>query len=72
MSQRAATDETILRFVQKKQPLGGGRIGAADDLDGAVVYFLSDESRYATGQVLSIDRGWSVSDAASDASEDAS
>jgi len=40
----------------------GGRIGHPDDLDGAAVYFLSDASRFVTGQVLTIDGGWSVTD----------
>jgi NAD(P)-dependent dehydrogenase (short-subunit alcohol dehydrogenase family) len=62
MSQRAAGDEGILRFIKTKQPLDGGRIGRASDLDAAVVYFMSDGSRFATGQVLSVDGGWSVSE----------
>jgi NAD(P)-dependent dehydrogenase (short-subunit alcohol dehydrogenase family) len=62
MSQRAAGDEAIRRFIRHKQPLDGGRIGAPSDLDEAVVYFLSDASRYVTGQVLAVDGGWSVSE----------
>lgn len=62
MAQRAVANEAIQRFVQAKQPLDGGRIGCPDDLDAAVVYFLSDESRFVTGQVLAIDGGWSVSE----------
>ncbi|RCR66480.1 SDR family NAD(P)-dependent oxidoreductase [Larkinella punicea] len=62
MAQRAATDETILKFVATKQPLDGGRIGQPTDLDGAAIYFMSDYSRYTTGQVLSVDGGWSVSE----------
>jgi len=64
MSQRAAADERIMRFIHTKQPLDGGRIGHPDDLDGAAVYFLSDASRFVTGQVLTIDGGWSVTDGA--------
>jgi NAD(P)-dependent dehydrogenase (short-subunit alcohol dehydrogenase family) len=64
MSQRAAGDDEIMRFIAAKQPLDGGRIGQAGDLDAAVVYFLSDQSRFVTGQVLAIDGGWSVTDAA--------
>ncbi|MEC9106126.1 MAG: SDR family oxidoreductase, partial [Candidatus Neomarinimicrobiota bacterium] len=37
-----------------------GRIGEAIDLDGAATYFMSDKSSFTTGQVLSIDGGWSV------------
>lgn len=62
MAQRAANDETILSFVKTKQPLAGGRIGAPHDLDGAAVYFLSDRSAFTTGQVLSVDGGWGVSE----------
>ncbi|CCH00381.1 short-chain dehydrogenase/reductase SDR [Fibrella aestuarina BUZ 2] len=62
MAQRAAQDDTILSFIQTKQPLAGGRIGQPADLDGAAVYFLSDASAFATGQILSVDGGWSVSE----------
>ena len=62
MSARAADDEEILAYVRTKQPLDGGRIGAPEDLDHAVLYLLSDASRFVTGQVLAIDGGWSVSE----------
>jgi len=62
MSRRACGDEEIRRFVEAKQPLDGGRIGQPADLDAAVVFLLSDASRFVTGQVLSVDGGWSVSD----------
>lgn len=62
MAQRAAGDEAILEFIRKKQPLDGGRIGVPEDLDGAVLYFLSDASRFTTGQVLYVDGGWRLSE----------
>ena len=62
MSQRASQDEQIMEFVKSKQPLDGGRNGQPDDLDGAAVYFMSDFSKFTTGQVLSVDGGWSVSE----------
>ncbi|HYG77939.1 MAG TPA: SDR family oxidoreductase, partial [Planctomycetota bacterium] len=62
MSQRAAGDATIQKFIATKQPLDGGRIGKPDDLDAAAVYFLSDQSRFVTGQVLAVDGGWSVTE----------
>ena len=62
MSQRAAQDEKMQRFIQTKQPLDGGRIAQPEDLDAAAVYFLSDASKFCTGQVLSVDGGWSVSE----------
>lgn len=62
MARRAAQDEAILRFIKTKQPLDGGRIGQPQDLDAAAVYFMSDGARFTTGQVLSVDGGWSVSE----------
>lgn len=62
MARRATQDETILRFIKSKQPLDGGRIGQPADLDAAAVYFMSDASRFTTGQVLAVDGGWSVSE----------
>ena len=62
MAKRAAGDEAILRFIRTKQPLDGGRIGRASDLDSAAVYFLSDGSKFTTGQVLAVDGGWAVSE----------
>ena len=62
MAQRAANDATILSFIKTKQPLDGGRIGQPADLDAAAVYFMSDVSKFATGQVLAVDGGWSVSE----------
>ncbi len=62
MARRAAEDDAIREFIRHKQPLDGGRIGVPEDLDAAVVFLLSDASRYVTGQVLAIDGGWSVSE----------
>ncbi len=60
MSKRAAQDENIMDFVKKKQPLDGGRIGQPEDLDGLAVYFMSDFSKFTTGQVVAVDGGWCV------------
>jgi NAD(P)-dependent dehydrogenase (short-subunit alcohol dehydrogenase family) len=62
MSQRAQGDEAILDFIKTKQPLDGGRIGQPGDLDSAAVFFMSDDSKFVTGQVLAVDGGWSVSE----------
>ncbi|MEC7774870.1 MAG: SDR family oxidoreductase, partial [Planctomycetota bacterium] len=62
MSERAQESPGILEYTRRRQPLDGGRIGQARDVDGAVVYFLSDQSAFVTGQVVSIDGGWEVSD----------
>ena len=60
MASRAAADERILAFARRKQPLAGEMLDP-DEVAHAAVYFLSDESRVVTGQVLKIDGGWSVS-----------
>jgi NAD(P)-dependent dehydrogenase (short-subunit alcohol dehydrogenase family) len=62
MSQRAAGDAAIQAFIKTKQPLDGGRIGQPADLDAAALYFLSDASRFTTGQVLAVDGGWTASE----------
>ena len=62
MAQRAANDEAIMSFIKTKQPLDGGRIGKPEDLDGAAVYFLSDQSVFTTGQILTVDGGWDLSE----------
>lgn len=60
MAQRAVSDETIVEYVRKRQPLDGGRPGIPEDLDAAAVWLLSDESKFVTGQLIAIDGGWSV------------
>jgi NAD(P)-dependent dehydrogenase (short-subunit alcohol dehydrogenase family) len=62
MSERAQGEQAILEFIATKQPLEGGRIGKPSDFDAAAIYFLSDDSRFVTGQVFAIDGGWSVSE----------
>jgi NAD(P)-dependent dehydrogenase (short-subunit alcohol dehydrogenase family) len=49
-------------FIATKQPLDRGRIGRPEDLDAAAVYFMSDDSKFVTGQVLAVDGGWCVSE----------
>ncbi len=62
MSQRARNDEHIMQYLKTKQPLDGGRAATPQDLDEAAVYFMSEGSRFVTGQVLAIDGGWMISE----------
>lgn len=61
MSQRATENNAIVEFIRLKQPLALG-FGLPQDLDDAVVFFLSDASKAVTGQILAADHGWSVSE----------
>lgn len=63
MSQRAVGDEAIRDYAARRQPLDPRGIGSPADVDGAVVFLLSDAARFVTGQVLAVDGGWSVGDA---------
>jgi NAD(P)-dependent dehydrogenase (short-subunit alcohol dehydrogenase family) len=62
MAQRAVNDPEIMRYIKHKQPLDGGRAGSPEDLDAAAVFFMSEQSKFVTGQVLAIDGGWSVTE----------
>jgi NAD(P)-dependent dehydrogenase (short-subunit alcohol dehydrogenase family) len=60
MSARAAADAASVAFAERRQPLTGGFLDPAD-VTGAALYLCSDESRAVTGQVLTVDGGWTVS-----------
>jgi NAD(P)-dependent dehydrogenase (short-subunit alcohol dehydrogenase family) len=59
MSARAAADPETVAFTRARQPLGNGFL-EADDLAAAALYLISRESRAVTGQILTVDGGWSV------------
>lgn len=65
MAKRASGDARIRAFALRKQPLAGEMMDP-DEVAHAAVYFLSDESRVVTGQLLKIDGGWSVVSASAD------
>lgn len=62
MSERAARDMEIVAYSEAKQPLAKGFL-QPEDVAGAAVFLLSDESSKITGQVISVDGGWSVTEA---------
>jgi NAD(P)-dependent dehydrogenase (short-subunit alcohol dehydrogenase family) len=57
MAGRAASDEEILAFASRKQPLTGDMLDA--DVVGDALAWLVD-AKDVTGQVLAVDGGWSV------------
>jgi NAD(P)-dependent dehydrogenase (short-subunit alcohol dehydrogenase family) len=62
MSQRAFSDQNIMKFISSKQPLNGGAPTQPADLSGTVIYLLSDHSKLVTGQTIAVDGGWSVTE----------
>jgi NAD(P)-dependent dehydrogenase (short-subunit alcohol dehydrogenase family) len=62
MSRRAQEDPAILAYLAAKQPLAGGPADA-DAVTRAALFLLSDDAELITGQVLTVDGGWSVSEA---------
>jgi NAD(P)-dependent dehydrogenase (short-subunit alcohol dehydrogenase family) len=61
MAARAVESEPVRRFLRTKQPLAGGP-GRPEDCADAAVFLCSDESRFVTGSVLTVDGGWCVSE----------
>ncbi len=51
-------DKSFQQVIKTYCPMG--RTGRNGELDGAIVYFASDASSYTTGQLLSIDGGWTA------------
>lgn len=60
MSARAQADQDLLNYIKIKQPLSEGLL-EAEDVARAALFLLSNEARYITGEVLTIDAGWRVS-----------
>jgi NAD(P)-dependent dehydrogenase (short-subunit alcohol dehydrogenase family) len=59
MATRAARDPSIREYAARRQPLAGELMDPIE-VAHAAVYFLADESRAVTGQLLKVDGGWSI------------
>ena len=51
------TEEEFISSIASKHPLG---LGNSEDVASAVVYLLSDASRWVTGSVMTVDGGYGV------------
>jgi 3-oxoacyl-[acyl-carrier protein] reductase len=51
-------DENAKKLLESSFPLR--RIGEPDDISSAVVYFCSDEAKWITGTILTVDGGISA------------
>ena len=60
-------DHPVAERVRRFNPMG--RMGTPDDFEGIGVYFMSDESRFHTGDVVVVDGGWMANAGKSDISD---
>jgi NAD(P)-dependent dehydrogenase (short-subunit alcohol dehydrogenase family) len=51
-------DERTQRWFERQCPMG--RPGRIDELDGVLLFLASDASSYCTGQVITVDGGWTI------------
>lgn len=58
MTESVIEDKKFMQTIKTYCPMG--RPGKTGELDGAVAYFASDASSYTTGQILSVDGGWTA------------
>lgn len=58
MTARLLDDERTQRWFERRCPMG--RPGRIDELDGILLFLASDASSYCTGQVITIDGGWTI------------
>jgi NAD(P)-dependent dehydrogenase (short-subunit alcohol dehydrogenase family) len=61
MSARALEDEAIMEYMTHKQPLRKGTL-TAEDVAKSACFLLGRDSSPITGQVVTVDGGWAVSE----------
>ncbi len=59
MSERAQSDETIIKRLSSLQPLTAD-FGQPQDIAEAALYLASPAAKFVTGSVLTVDGGWTV------------
>ena len=58
MAEGVVADPEFLKIIEFMCPMG--RAGKSGDLDTTVVYLASEASRYITGQIITVDGGWTA------------
>lgn len=61
MTARAQEDSEIIEYMTQKQPLRQGML-SPDDIAKAACFLLRQDSSPITGQVVTVDGGWTVSE----------
>ena len=61
MSARAQTNPDIMKYITHKQPLSHGLL-SGEDVANSACFLLRAESSPITGQVITVDGGWTVSE----------
>ena len=55
---KSADGAALRRALEQRQLLG--RLGTPEEVAAAILFLASDESRFATGSILTIDGGWTA------------
>ena len=58
MAEGVVADPEFAKIIEFMCPMG--RAGQTGDLDTTVVYLASEESKYITGQIITVDGGWTA------------